>query len=165
MGRRRGPRKKSNGGPNWYACLTVPKELQRKAGKRELWQSLGTSNYSLAVKRYGTAIEALEGQLRALLEDIPLAQRVEANKGAVVTWGEQVERHGKWEWVETSTTDPEFVAEAITDGREDKEVIPAGIECPEEQRTHVADMGGAEIRLCKCESQQKRTASFKCRTV
>jgi integrase len=83
---------------------------------------LGTSNYSLAVKRYGAAIEALEVQLQALLEDTPLAQRVEANKGAVVTWGQQVERDGKWEWVETSTTDPEFVAEAITDGREDKEV-------------------------------------------
>jgi integrase len=100
----------------------VPKELQRKAGKRELWQSLGTSNYSLAVKRYGAAIEALEGQLQALLEETPLSQRVEENKGAVVTWGEQVQRNGKWEWVETSTTDPEFVAEAITEGREDKEL-------------------------------------------
>lgn len=122
MGRRRGPRKKANGGPNWYACLTVPKELRAKAGKTELWRSLGTANHSEATKRYGAAIEALEHELEFLLTEPSLKELVELNRGSVVVWGEPVERDGKTEYVESPEVDHHFVAESITSRRSDKEV-------------------------------------------
>jgi integrase len=99
----------------------VPKELQRKAGKRELWQSLGTSNHSEATKRYGPAIEALEHELRSLVAEPSLRELVEANRSCEVVWYEPLERNGKTEYVESVEIDPEFVAESITDRREDKE--------------------------------------------
>jgi integrase len=122
MGRRRGPRKKANGGPNWYACLTVPKDLRAKAGKTELWRSLGTANHSEATKRYGTAIEALERELEVLVTEPSLRELVELNRGSVVVWGEPVVRNGKTEYVESLEVDHEFVAESITWRRSDKEV-------------------------------------------
>jgi len=122
MGRRRGPRKKANGGPNWYACLTVPKGLRARAGKTELWRSLGTSNHSEATKRYGTAIEALERELEVLVTEPSLKELVDANRDCEITWGEPVERNGKTEYVEAKENNPEFVAELITERRADKEV-------------------------------------------
>ena len=121
MPRLRGPRKKSKGGPNWYACLTVPKELRAKAGKTELWRSLGTSNPSEASKLYGAAIEALERELEALVAEPSLSERVEANRSCELTWGEPIERNGKTEYVEVKEINPEFVAELITERRADKE--------------------------------------------
>lgn len=121
MGRRRGPRKKSNGGPNWYACLTVPKELRAKAGKTELWRSLATANHSEATKRYGAAIEALEHELQALVTEPSLSELVEANRDCEIIWGVPVESDGKTEYVESREVNPEFVAELITERRADKE--------------------------------------------
>jgi hypothetical protein len=121
MPKLRGPRKKANGGPNWYACLTVPKPLRSRVGKSELWRSLGTSDPSLASKLYGAAIEALEGQLEALVAEPALAEQVERNRGPVLT-GIPVERDGKRTWIQYEEDDPALVAEILTENRADKEI-------------------------------------------
>jgi integrase len=117
----RGPRKRPKGGPNWYACLTVPKALRQRAGKSELWRSLGTSDPSLASKLYGAAIEALEAQLAALVAEPALAEQVERNRGPV-TFGIPVERDGQRTWIEHEEEDPALVAETLTYDRTDKEI-------------------------------------------
>ena len=73
-------RKKPNGGPNFYACLTVTKALRARAGKAEPWRSLGTANPTLASKLYGAAIEALERELVALVAEPDLRDQAERNR-------------------------------------------------------------------------------------
>lgn len=119
MPRVRGPRKKPNGGPNFYACLTVPKALRQKARKTELWRSLGTANPTLASKLYGAAIEALERDLEELVADLPLAEQVELNRGRLLT-AVSIEKDGRTQLKEFEDDDPLLVAEALTKGREDQ---------------------------------------------
>lgn len=119
----RGPRKRTKGGPNWYACLTVPKALRQKAGKSELWRSLGTSDSTKATKLYGAAIGALEADL-AILVGESLAEQVEQNRGTMLT-AIPVVKDGKTEFIEVEENNPLLVAELLTEHREDKpEILP-----------------------------------------
>lgn len=90
MGRRlSGPRKKSNSGDNWFACLTVPKALRRRAGKSELWRSLGTADHAKAMVRWGPVMEQLREELQALTNP-SLADQVEQCREGGVT----LDKHG-----------------------------------------------------------------------
>ena len=84
MGRRlSGPRKKSNSGDNWFACLTVPKAQRRRAGKRELWRSLGTADYARALVLWGPVMEQLRRELEALINPSLADQVQQCRQGAV----------------------------------------------------------------------------------
>ena len=85
MGRRlSGPRKKSNSGDNWFACLTVPKAQRRRAGKSELWRSLGTADYAKALVLWGPVMEQLRRELQALINP-SLADQVQQCRDGGVT--------------------------------------------------------------------------------
>ncbi|CAK6690322.1 hypothetical protein OGCDGJMD_00808 [Cyanobium usitatum str. Tous] len=127
MPKLRGPRKRPKGGPNWYACLTVPKALRQRAGKSELWRSLGTSDPTLATKLYGAAIEALEAQLENLVGD-SLAEQVELNRGPVLT-AVRVVKEGQTLFKEVAEVDPHLVAHVLTQTRKDQsETYPLVVE-------------------------------------
>ena len=118
MPKLRGPRKRPRGGPNWYACLTVPKALRQKAGKSELWRSLGTLDSTKATKLYGAAIGALEADLAILVGD-SLAEQVEQNRGTMLS-GVPVVKDGQIQFIEVEENDPFLVAEILIEHREDK---------------------------------------------
>ena len=85
MGRRlTGPRKKSNSGDNWFACLTVPKAQRRRAGKRELWRFLATADHAKAMVLWGPVMEQLERELQALI-NLSFADHVEQCRTGGVT--------------------------------------------------------------------------------
>ena len=84
MGRRlSGPRKKSNSGDNWFACLTVPKAHRRRAGKSELWRSLGTADYARALVLWGPVMEQLRRDLEALINPSLADQVQQCRQGGV----------------------------------------------------------------------------------
>jgi hypothetical protein len=65
VGRRlAGPVKLPNSGDNWYTRLTVKPTLRPVAGCTRLLRSLGTSDHSIALKRWPDAYKALEQELR-----------------------------------------------------------------------------------------------------
>ena len=85
MGRRlTGPRKKSNSGDNWFACLTVPKAQRRRAGKRELWRFLATADHAKAMVLWGPVMEQLERELQDLI-NLSFADHVEQCRTGGVT--------------------------------------------------------------------------------
>jgi integrase len=112
MGRRRvGPRRRANGGLSWYACFNVPKSFQALAGRKELWKSLGTSNHSEALRRYPAVMDVLEKEFKSLVQGSSLAEEVEL-----------VRQEGIWT-PEGRLEDPVEIAEIITTGRADREVV------------------------------------------
>jgi len=66
-----------NGGLTWYARLTVKPADRQKAGKTRLIRSLGTTDYSVALRRYGSMMDALEHELKLLLAGKGIRQQVE----------------------------------------------------------------------------------------
>jgi hypothetical protein len=66
-------------GTKWYLRTKVPEHLRPVVGKREIWQSLGTSDYRQAVKKLRIAsaeVDALffeaEGKLRGRTSDLTM---------------------------------------------------------------------------------------------
>ena len=84
MGRRgTGIRKRANGGDNWYLCLHVPKALHGICPVKELWASLGTADYQLALSRREAAYRGLQARLVKLTQAPTISDAVEAHRGAV----------------------------------------------------------------------------------
>ena len=82
MGRRRKGPVQLNGGDTWYVRLWVPAKDRQRAGKTTLIRSLGTTNHSTALKRYGAAYMGLERELEVLLGSPDYRDRVEAGHEA-----------------------------------------------------------------------------------
>ena len=92
MGRRRSGPIRKGGSPTWYARLTVHPSLRARAGKTRLIRTLGTTNHSVALRRYGEVYAALEKELEELLKGTNLRQRVELwqGEGEVHPWYDEL---------------------------------------------------------------------------
>lgn len=77
MGRRSIGPVRLNGGDTWYARLTVKPCDRRASGKTRLIRSLGTTDHSVALRRYGRMMQQLEYELKQLLAGNKLRQDVE----------------------------------------------------------------------------------------
>lgn len=88
MGRRRAGPVQIGGNPTWYARLTVHPSLRARAGKTRLIRTLGTTNHSVALRRYGEVYAALEKELEELMKGQTLRQRVELWTGTEIPHSE-----------------------------------------------------------------------------
>ena len=83
MGRKLAGPVKINNSSNYYARLTIAPKDRDRAGKTRLIRSLNTSDYSLALRRWGPAIKELENELRQLLAGGSLRSLVESYRDDV----------------------------------------------------------------------------------
>jgi integrase len=104
--------------------------MRQRAGKSELWRSLGTSDPTQATRLYGEAIQALEADLATLVGE-SLAEQVELNRGTVLT-AVSVVKDGQAQFKEVEVDDPYLIAEVLTQSREDQdETLPLVLEALE----------------------------------
>jgi integrase len=104
--------------------------MRQRAGKSELWRSLGTSDPTQATRLYGESIQALEADLATLVGE-SLAEQVELNRGTVLT-AVSVVKDGQAQFKEVEVDDPYLIAEVLTQSREDQdETLPLVLEALE----------------------------------
>jgi integrase len=107
-----------NNGLTWYARLTIRPADRQQAGKTRLIRSLGTTDYSIALRRYGSMMDALEHELRQLLAGNSLRQQVEDARYAqwITPTGYEPMEPGDKALI-YGLDDNEAVMEALTSGK------------------------------------------------